>query len=120
MFDPLEHLPQSQRPKSIPLFPDAWRFFCNWTSLRWFLLLLIPIAQSTVGAIYRHKYGEAIGVAVLGIALAAMLFGIVTTGRVSWNTGTYYRSREPITFWLEVLAISVWYFVMSIAGWIVD
>ncbi len=57
-----------------PLFPAAWVYFKRWRSLRWFLLLMIPVAISAAAAVSRGRILGCAALLIMGGLAAALLF----------------------------------------------
>lgn len=107
--------PVSQRPRNLQ-FPFAV-YFTSWRTLRWYLLLLLPVV---VGAIAVWVRGEgwlgAVGNFVLGAALALALFITLCSGIETSNHGTHFRATEPVRYWLGVTVIATVYFVVGVVS----
>ena len=114
-FEGLDDIPVRERPRSLTMSGD--RYFRQWKTVRWFVLLMIPVAASGAAGFVRD--GTFLGGAMLamGTAVAYLLFLTLCSGGVSSNTGTYFRSTEPIRYWLNVIALAVAYLFPCLAGW---
>lgn len=99
MQDDLEYTPCEQRPRLIPVLPGALPSFRSWPSLRWFLLLQLPVVGSATASLMRGRpIGGAAMIILLGLATSTCLFAAICSRISSSNVGTYFRSREPIRF----------------------
>jgi hypothetical protein len=78
---------------------------------------MVPLVQSVVGAVLRDQIGSAFGVGIMGLAVTSLLFVQLASGASSSNWGTYFRSREPIRYWLDVAILSIAYVGICFAGW---
>jgi hypothetical protein len=105
----------------IPTFPRGVRYFRSLRTLRWFLLMLVPVSCSALGAFLRHGIGiEVFGVVVLGIGFTAMLFVDLYSRVSSSNWGTFSRSQEPIHYWFGTGVWIAAYVLISVAGYFVS
>jgi hypothetical protein len=98
--------------------PGEWKYFVRWRTSRWFLLLLIPVAQSAVAAIWRGRDNVGLAVALFGTAVAAWLFLTLMTGVSSTNAGTLVRMHTPERYWAEISLVGALYLGLSVAGWL--
>ena len=118
MHEHLKEIPVERRPKMLPLLPGGASYFRVWRSLRWFLVLLVPVAGSAVSLWSRkHGIGLSLIVGVLGIFVAASLFVDLCSGMTSSNWGTYFRQTEPKRYWLQVAVVAFFYLAISCAGY---
>jgi hypothetical protein len=119
MHDHLRSMPCERRPKSIPIFPHGWAYFRAWRTARWFLVLLVPIAASATATVVRGRLWWVAGlVAVLGLAVTSVLFVTIQSGMSSSNVGTYFRDREPVRFWADVVIFGAAYLGLAVAGYL--
>jgi hypothetical protein len=121
MWHNLKDIPPSLRPAPLPLFPSGWQYFQRWRSLRWFVLLLLPGTVSVLVSAWRHGVQAILGLAILTsltAAITAILFIALCSGCTSSNWGTWFRSREPFRYWLDVFILSIAYFALSGAAWL--
>ena len=119
MWSSLENIQPSKRPPNQSVFPDARVYFQRWVWFRWFLLLLLPVAQSACVAVWRGQIYPACFIAISGATIATFLFIDLASGATSSNWGTYFRSSEPLRYWLSVMVFAVAYVGISVAGWYV-
>jgi hypothetical protein len=110
--------PCGSRPRRIPLFPRGLAYFRTWRTLRWFLVLMLPLLCSA-GAACVHGRGllMAGGILLLGTTFAGALFVDLCSRMSSSNWGTFYRGREPARFWITVVWCSLFYLVMAVSGY---
>jgi hypothetical protein len=93
----------------------------KWRTARWFVVLLIPVMASCIAAIARNLPAVApIFVVLFGTAVAFFLFAAIASGVESSNWGTYFRSREPVRFWIGVAISAIIYASISSAGWVLN
>ncbi|MGH7174705.1 MAG: hypothetical protein ACRELG_30945 [Gemmataceae bacterium] len=119
MSDDWQDTPCASRPQRLPLFPEGFKFFKAWRTFRWFLLLLLALLSSVAVAYLRgRRLGEAVGLLLLGVGFAAVLFVEVCSGMSSSNWGTFYRRREPVEYWIVVGLTALVYLMFSIFGYI--
>jgi hypothetical protein len=100
-----------------PIFPAGFIYFRHWTSLRWYLLLVVPIAISVCVCIRRHQIGFAVGVLTFGLVVTAILFVAICSGKSSSNWGTYFKLRDPLGYWLDIAVLVGAYAGLALAGW---
>lgn len=118
MDEDLRSVPAERRPRFIPVFPRGWGYLRVWRTARWFLALLVPVALSAAAAVVRGRpWWEAGILAVLGLAVASVLFVTALSGMSSSNTGTYFRDREPVRFWGDVAVVGTAYLGIAVAGY---
>lgn len=104
----------------LSLFRHGTIYFRRWHSLRWFLLLMMPIVASAGAVLIRRQGVMPAGVVfATGTAVAVAIFMILATGEASTNTGTYFRHTEPRRYWLLVGVLFVSYFFVSVGGYFV-
>jgi hypothetical protein len=115
----LEEMPPSQRQRKLPFFPSGWIYFRQWHFARWFLVLSLPVALSVLAAFWRHGFFAALCIAFFGFVLAALLFIVLASGMTSSNWGTYFRSREPVRYWVDVCILIAACIGACAAGWFV-
>jgi hypothetical protein len=78
----------------ICLFPQGLVFFQSWRTLRWFLLMLVPVLVSAGASWARLQDGGlVIVVGLVGVAVASILFVELCSGMASSNWGTHFRSK---------------------------
>jgi hypothetical protein len=117
MSDDWENTPCADRPR-LPVFPSGLRFFGAWRTVRWFLLLILPVFTSAAGAYLRGRgAGSAVGLLLMGVGWAGMLFVTFCSEVSSSNHGTFYRRREPIRYWLTVGSFGLFYLLFSVVGY---
>ncbi len=117
MYEDLQKLPPRARPKMICLFPQGLVFFQSWRTLRWFLLMLVPVLVSAGASWARLQDGGlVIVVGLVGVAVASILFVELCSGMASSNWGTHFRSKEPGRYWAQVLFIALFYLMVSCMG----
>lgn len=103
----------------IGLFPRTAPYFQEWRTLRWFLLLSLPPLVSGVSFwLRRHQAGGAIFFGFVGVAMDAYLFTALCSGMTSSNWGTYFRDREPIRYWFEVVLLAAVYLALPAVGFL--
>ena len=117
MRDEWQNVPCADRPR-LPLFPAGLAFFKTWKTLRWFLLLLLPVLSSAAAALRQRGLFAATGVLLLGLVVAAVLFVQLCSGVSSSNWGTFYRRREPARYWFAVGWVALFYLGLSVIGYI--
>ena len=93
--------------------------FHQWRSLRWFFLALLPVFVSAVAAVERGHPGDAIGIIVLGIGVASILFDALYRGAIETKQGTYLRSRKPWRYWSLISCFIAAYYGVCVGGWYV-
>jgi len=100
------------------VLPQGLVYFGSWRTLRWFLLLVLPLLFSA-GAAYLlgRGLGTAFGILVMGVGFAAMLFVALCSGIASSNWGTFERRREPVPFWLVVGWVGLFYLLLAFIGY---
>ncbi|MBL8792650.1 MAG: hypothetical protein JNM56_01965 [Planctomycetia bacterium] len=118
MHDQLRSLPCERRPQSIAVFPQGWAYLRSWRTFRWFLLLLAPVVASVVAIVVRDRPWWGAGLlGLLGLAVASALFVTLQSGMSSSNWGTYFRTREPGRYWLDVAILGAAYLGIALAGY---
>jgi hypothetical protein len=113
-------VPVSQRPRRLSIFPRGLAYFKSWRSLRWFLLLLLPWLPNSIAA-YLRGFGpfNSIGLFLVGAGLSIGLFVGLCSGMDSTNWGTFYRSTEPVRYWVVIAIGACFYLAFSVAGYFV-
>jgi len=87
----------------------------KWRYLRWYLLLLIPVILGTVAFYLRGgSLFKTAGTFVLGLGISFALFVTLCSGIETSNRGTYFRSTEPIRYWIGVSIIAVFYVLFGV------
>jgi hypothetical protein len=116
----LDQLPVKQRPKMIPMFPRGIVHFRDWRSLRWFLVLTIPVFLSTGTTYWRgHTLVHAAVFGLFGMMSATWLFIDLSSGMSSSNHGTFFRRREPIQYWCVIGAVAAFYLCFIVVGFFI-
>lgn len=101
-------MPPSDRPRhAVQSLPGVWPYYQRWSTLRWFLLLLVPPLAAAGYAVWVSGNLISAGLFLLGAANAAVLFKGFCSGYSSSNWGLYFRKTEPISYWL---GMGVWVF----------
>src|SRR5262245_1091933 len=113
-----EDTPVGERPRMVSPCPEGFVYFRKWRSLRWFLLLVPPVLASGSAVVLRGQgWVPAVFVIVGGHFIGAALFVVLASGMSSSNWGTYFRSREPLRYWLDVAILATAYFMMCVCGY---
>jgi len=121
LFKTPEPLPPGSRTRMLPLFPAGAAHFRHWRSLRWFLLLVLPVLASSGAALIRGKgFAPALVVLVVGAAAAVALFVVLASGMISSNVGTYFRRTEPVRYWISVAVVVGGYLLLCAAGYFIE
>ena len=114
----IRNMPVSKRPTMIPLFPTGARYFQSWRSVRWFILMLIPIWSSAIAAAVRKQsIMMMILICLIGSGFTAILFVSYCSEMISSNLGTYFKKTEPIRYWLQIIVLVIIYAAFAIAGY---
>jgi hypothetical protein len=81
---------------------------------------MLPLIPSAAAA-YLNGFGlfNSIGLFLLGMGFAILIFVALCSGMESSNWGTNYRATEPIRFWIGVAFLFLFYILFSIAGYFV-
>jgi hypothetical protein len=117
-YEGLDQVPMAERPRMIGALPRGAVYFRTWQTLRWFLLLTIPLLASGIAWWSRKdSVWGFVGVCAIGGACLICLFVALCSGMSSSNNGTVFRHREPIRFWLDILLTTLGYFAMSVVGY---
>jgi hypothetical protein len=120
MSNDWRNTPCGNRPRRLPLFPHGLVYFGVWRTLRWFLLLVMPLLTSAGAAYIRGRgLATAVGILLLGVGVAVGLFVDLCSGMSSSNCGTFYRGQEPAEFWLAVVFCGLFYLVLVFVGYTV-
>lgn len=107
--------------RMLSTFPRGAKYFRKWRTFRWFLLMLVPVLSSALGAFIRRRgMGVGLSVIVMGLVVAAMLYVDLCSGVSSSNWGTYSRHHEPVRYWFGVGVWTAFYVLISIAGYFVS
>lgn len=104
--------PVEERPRFIAysLAP-----YMKWRYLRWYLLLLVPVMLSTAAFYLRGgSLFKTVGTFVLGAGISFALFTMLCSGIDTSNWGTYFRSTEPIRYWIGVCIVAVFYVLFGV------
>jgi hypothetical protein len=101
----------------VSLFPWGLSYFRAWRSLRWFLVLLIPVTTSALVCFRKHETGLSLFVGFGGAFIAAVIFVELCAGMASSNWGTHFRKSEPIQYWLQVAIAVIVYLGLSCIGY---
>lgn len=108
-------IPVSQRPRNLQ-FPFGI-YFKTWQYLRWYLLLLLPVIFGMVAVwIRREGLFRTVGTFVLGAGVALALFITLCSRIQTSNWGTYFRSTEPVRYWLGVAVAAGFYVLFGVVG----
>ena len=109
---------RKQRPPDQPINLDVFRAadFRDWSKVRWLLLLLIPIAASSVAALPR-TIGGGLVVLTIGAAVSCFLFATLCSGVSRSNHGIHLRSVNPWGYWTSVVILAAGYALIANAGY---
>jgi hypothetical protein len=117
-FEEIESVPCAARPRSIPVFPGGLRFFRDWKTAKWVLLMLLPVLSSAGAAWVRGRAArEAVILLAVGVAASVVVFVMLCSGVSSSNWGTYSRRREPVRYWVDVGLFGLAYIGLCLAGY---
>src|SRR5262245_19115485 len=116
MNENLESRAPRDRPRMMPAWPRGAPYLREWRTGRWFVVLLVPIG-ARVGAIITRglPWSAPIVFAAIGAVVAFLLFATIASGVDSSNTGTYFRKRESVRFWMGVAILAACYTVVATA-----
>jgi hypothetical protein len=118
MNETLKDIPIEERP-CIPIFPLGAVYLRTWRTLRWFILLCLPIISSAVSLWFRgHGLGVSLFFGFFGVVVSAWIFVSLCSGAISSTWGTHLRASEPFAFWAQVTVGAIVYLGMSIAGYL--
>jgi hypothetical protein len=82
-----------------------------------FLALSIAgLACGIWGSNIHSRRLEGFGAFAIGLAIAVLVYGLITDGVSSSNWGRFRRDKEPVRFWLSVLFVTVFAVVFTLAG----
>jgi len=95
-----------------PVFPAGVVYFRRWKTLRWFVLLILPVLASIAMVIVRGQYAAAVALLLLHGLMTVLLFVILSSGAASSTAGNFERHKTPIRYWLSVGAVAFWYGVL--------
>lgn len=114
---------------SVPLFPRGLIYFHRWKTLRWFLILVIPVIVCAADVyLHRHILWESALVLLFGVAAASALFVELVSGIASskqsdmhgiFLEGTFSRSRNPILYWIQIGFTASLYLFVIVMGFAV-
>lgn len=117
MYDQYRYLRPKERPRSLGMWPDGTAL--AWHNFRWLLLLFLPPCASAIGGycLENLSIAAAIFIFLAGSLSAVVLFTQLHYGVTSSNHGTYFRNREPVRFFIDVIITSAMYLLLSAQGW---
>ncbi len=117
MLKELRDMPVADRPKWVPLFPWGTPYFRAWCTVRWFLVMLAPIAVSTF-QLWSHHHGAGVAMfhGFIGAWVSVSLFVTLASGMASSNRGTHFRQTEAAQYWMQTSFIGVVYLVVACLG----
>lgn len=117
--DYLKRVAVAQRPRMLWLFPWGTSYFRSWQTLRWFLLLVVPIIGSALLlGFHRHEIVGPLFVGFVGTYGAACLFVELCSGMASSNWGTHFRQTEPVRYWIQISMVTLAYLALSSLGFV--
>lgn len=113
-------LPVSERMKRISVVSWEKGYYAEWRKVRWFILLLAPVAAGALRRLLAAKYGLGLLGFLLGSGFTLILYFALLRGGVSSNKGTYFRTTEPVRFWLDILFVTAFYLLALYGLWLAD
>lgn len=117
MQESLKTAPVGERPV-IPIFPPGAVYFRRWQTLRWFLVLCLPILSSAVALwLGGRGIGTPLFLGFFGAGVCAWLFVSFCSGMISSSWGTHFRSSEPTGYWTQIVVGASAYIGLSLAGY---
>jgi hypothetical protein len=116
-YDKLKDIEPRQRPKMLGL---PWTKEC-FQGPRLFIFMtavLALIGNGMLAAIIRDRWTPLLAT-FIALPFLAVTHLSVCSGFTSSNTGTYFRDREPIRFWLQTVLAGVCTAFGAVCAWLI-
>ncbi len=114
-----DSIPPRQRTGFGPIYENQLRHLTQWRTLRWFLLGVLALLPGVVFMVHRGRPLEAFVVFVIGLLLENLLVWNLASGITCSNHGTFFRSREPVRYWVDVALIAAVFAGLCVGIWFI-